>query len=85
MALLGTQSIFVVNQNVNFNNSYIKITQFVGDKIASKIHVTAYVEKDGIVIRQSTYEFQPSLDLPLFNQAYLHLKTLPEFATATDC
>ena len=45
-----------------------------------------HVDGNGEIIRTDSYLFVPDLDGPNFiRQAYLHLKTLPEFANAVDC
>jgi|LakMenE01Jun11ns_1017448.scaffolds.fasta_scaffold8840408_2 hypothetical protein len=45
-----------------------------------------HVDRDGLVIKSHGFRFQTDHDGPaVFSQAYSHLKTLPEFATATDC
>jgi putative ribosome biogenesis GTPase RsgA len=57
----------------------------------TKTHTTAvvswhHVDGDGLVIKSYGFRFETNHDGPaVFSQAYLHLKTLPEFATATDC
>ena len=57
--------------------------------VANKEHATAYVElkktEDGPIIEVRQYDFVPDMDGPNFiKQAYEHLKTLPEFAGATQ-
>jgi hypothetical protein len=85
MAITNTQTIRLLGKDISFENSYIKIISIDCDKLNARLCVRSSVNKDGEVIKQDIHAFQPSLDLPLFNQAYLYLKTLPEFATATDC
>ena len=62
---------------------YIKVESIQGSKKNIKIDVSFTHDKTQF---QKTYLFQPSLDGPNFiKQAYLYLKTLPEFSDATDC
>jgi hypothetical protein len=72
--------------NIPFNvqeTTYIKVEKVTGDKSL----VTADVSWTGdSVRRRRTYGFAPNLSGANFlAQAYEHLKTLPEFAGATDC
>lgn len=65
---------------------YIKVASFIGDKEYIKATVLFSISKDGLQVMQRDYRL--SLDLNGLNpikQAYEHLKTLPEFADATDC
>jgi len=40
----------------------------------------------GGIVKDTVFQFTPDMDGPNFiKQAYLHLKTLPEFADAEDC
>ena len=64
-------------------DAYIKVETVTGNKfqVASTISLT-----DNKKVFYRTYEFSPDLAGPNFiAQAYLHLKTLPEFSDATDC
>ena len=73
-------------QDVVFNRTYIKIDKISGSKSAISAEVNVYDQKDGTVLQTGTRSFVPSLDGDNFiKQAYNHLKTLPEFAGATDC
>jgi hypothetical protein len=75
-----------IPSEITFNASYVRVTSIVGTK--SKIGFTAVVlaRVDGIEISRNDYSFQPDLTGGNFiQQAYNHLKTLPEFAGAVDC
>ena len=64
---------------------YIKVESINGNK--QKIRITVHCKGDGIVV-EKFYSFTPSTDNDSENfikQAYEYLKTLPEFADATDC
>ena len=64
-------------------DAYIKVksvraTKETGNAVVSFTGAQGCFEK--------TYDFAPSMDGGNFiKQAYLHLKTLPEFSNATDC
>lgn len=74
------------NQDIAFNNTYIKIDKLAGNKSAISVEVNVYDQKDGTVLQTGTRSFAPSLDGDNFiKQAYNHLKTLPEFVGASDC
>jgi hypothetical protein len=65
-------------------NAYIKVFTVSGDKNSMAALVTTVC--NGVQISSEEYIFQPNLNGENFiAQAYKHLKTLPEFAGATDC
>jgi hypothetical protein len=79
---LGT--IELDNYQVLIQDVYVKVETV----FSSKTKATAVVSyaNDKNKLAQRSFEFQ--YDLNGFNpikQAYLHLKTLPEFADAVDC
>jgi hypothetical protein len=57
----------------------------------TKTHTVAvvswhHVDGNGPVIKSQGFRFHTDHDGPaVFSQAYMHIKTLPEFAGATDC
>jgi hypothetical protein len=68
------------------SSAYWRIEQIIGNKHALTFVVNAYVTDQGPMIHSERFSFVPELDGSNFiKQAYLHLKTLPEFANATDC
>jgi hypothetical protein len=80
----------VVIQKQNFDgslvarNAYWKITNIGGNKNGFSISVDAFL--NGVFYERKTSAFIPDLNGTNFiAQAYEHLKTLPEFAGATDC
>lgn len=86
MALQHDIYIEVGSKQVSFLGTYAKVTEFHGNK-SSMTFVVSWSESAGTpAIRQSTYGCSVNLDgeNPI-RQAYLHLKTLPEFADAVDC
>jgi hypothetical protein len=69
-------------------DAYWRVEQVVATKSEAQCVVTIN-KKDGDSVEQvanKRYSFAPKLDGRNFiAQAYEHLKTLPEFAGATDC
>jgi hypothetical protein len=71
---------------VEFENCYFKISSIKGDKETLTFSVDTMSSKDGSIIKRFDYSFNPSLSGDNFiAQGYKHLKTMPEFAGATDC
>jgi len=69
-------------------DAYCKVVQINGDKTKIFFDVVFFNKTDDCVTPalKKQYEFSPSMDGRNFiAQAYEHLKTLPEFAGATDC
>jgi hypothetical protein len=70
------------------NNAYIRVEGLHGDKNRISINVVFYKKQDDIMVQALAkfYSFSPLMDGGNFiKQGYIHLKTLPEFAGATDC
>lgn len=77
----------ITNQDatLTIDNCYITVSSISGDKELVKISILCR-GTDVSVIRY--YQFQPSVEdgsVNFIKQAYEYLKTLPEFADATDC
>jgi len=71
------------NRQVTFPSCYIKVLEVRGGK-ENMVAVVQTQLKENLFLTDH-YDFTPSLDGPNFiKQAYEHLKTLPEFAGATD-
>lgn len=67
-------------------NAYCKIYEISGSKEKINFSVGTSAQKDSEPLETGFYSFTPALDGHNFiAQAYAHLKTLPEFAGATDC
>ena len=65
-------------------NSYIKVSNVNGNK--NNIEFIVSYLNDNVEIGFKKFNFAPVLDGNNFiKQAYLHLKSLPEFADAVDC
>jgi hypothetical protein len=65
---------------------YIKVESVAGGKANINAAVTFKDETTGEYLMRKEYNFVPNMDGGNFiAQAYANLKTLPEFAGATDC
>lgn len=65
-------------------DSYIRISNLNGDK--NNIQFNASYLNDNVEFGSKTFNFTPVLNGDNFiKQAYLHLKSLSEFADAVDC
>jgi hypothetical protein len=66
-------------------NAYWKVDKIKGNKDKCIFTVGVFTEQDKSFVGSINYEFTPNMDGDNFiKQAYQHLKTLPEFADATD-
>lgn len=67
--------------------AYVRVSRISGNASRLDISVESFHnDKDGELVDTRSMSFVPVLDGDNFiRQAYLHLKTLPEFAGATDC
>lgn len=66
--------------------AYWRVDQLAGNKAGMTITVNAYSEPSGLLLSSKQCFFVPELNTDNFiKQAYLHLKTLPEFSDAVDC
>jgi hypothetical protein len=73
-------------QETELQNLYIKVTSAYATKQEVKATVTALASVDGNALFTESHNFVLDLDGPNpIKQAYLYLKTLPEFADAVDC
>ena len=69
---------------VTIPETYIKVESTLGNKNEQQIFVS--FTKNNSLLNSKQYLFTPNMDGDNFiKQAYLHLKTLPEFADAVDC
>jgi len=87
MALTQSQ-IFTTKykQDVTINNCYIKVSNVLATKSACTSTVLFMSNQLGEVLEERPYFFEYNItgENPI-KQAYEYLKTLPEFANATDC
>jgi hypothetical protein len=74
----GTESVL--------KNVYIKVSQIEGNKSVIIADVSFLPNGGGEPYQVNRISFTPQLNEDNFiKQAYLHLKTLPEFSDAIDC
>ena len=87
MALKKTMNLLDnFNHIVVFEDAYIKARHVESTKSAAMVRVSICKSAEDAVLTEHTYEFTPDMDGANFiRQAYLYLKTLPEFANAVDC
>lgn len=73
-------------KEVVFEKTYCKIVGLSGNKDNFNFKLAKMSAKDGVLVEEQDFSFKPTLDGGNFiEQAYNHLKTLPEFAGSTDC
>ena len=73
-------------EQVSFDETYIKVEDVGGTKENVSATVNIYKAKGGQFLFLFRTNFVPNMDGKNFiAQAYEHIKTLPEFADATDC
>lgn len=86
MALSIDKTISISGKDVTFSTSYAKVTSIQGTKESIVASFEFRPDAAGIPFAWGAASFAPVLEGDNFIcQAYLHLKTLPEFAGATDC
>ena len=69
---------------VEIPNVYIKIETLDLNKISGKANLSYKNQENLIRYNQIQFAYDINGENPI-KQAYLHLKTLPEFADAVDC
>jgi hypothetical protein len=87
MALKKTVSLTTnLGTIATFADAYIRVDNVNVTKNVCRFSVRTHKEKDGQVLDQKSYMSSYEIDgVNPIKQAYEHLKTLPEFAGATDC
>jgi len=76
------------SQPAVLQNAYIRVESISGNKNSLTFSVVAYNKQNADMVSAQimSFVFVPSMTASNFiAQAYEHLKTLPEFAGATDC
>jgi hypothetical protein len=67
-------------------DAYYRVSRINGNKTGIVISVEITNSLDKVLLETLFYEFIPDISGSNFiKQAYLYLKTLPEFADAIDC
>jgi hypothetical protein len=75
-------------QVVTLADAYCRVTQVVGDKSLLNISVEILNSEKNRLLMQRFFSFVPSVDEGATNfiaQAYVYIKSLPEFSEAQDC
>lgn len=73
-------------EDVAIANAYIKVLHTMATKSVCSVMYAIMRSPDGPSLQQESVSFAVDLDGPNpIKQAYLYLKTLPEFADAVDC
>jgi hypothetical protein len=86
MALIVNKQVQTYGRNLDFANAYAKVENLNGGKNYIQVFVIVRDAKEGVLLSIFETNFVPNMDGGNFiRQAYLHLKTLPEFAGAQDC
>lgn len=72
--------------DATFNEAYVKVENLIGNKLQLRIDVSVHKSQNEQVVDRKNYLFTPDLAGKNFiAQAYDYIKTLPEWAGATDC
>ena len=86
MALSKNIAVKAFGRTLNFDDAYIKVSNLTGSKDQVDAKICSFSAKNGELLETQYARFVPNMDGGNFiKQAYEHLKTLPEFAGATDC
>jgi hypothetical protein len=74
---------------ITFENCYVKVVSAFTTKEYCVAHVIVYIDSQkSDAVSELRYQFPPNMNDGSANnikQAYLHIKTLPEFEGAIDC
>lgn len=70
---------------VVFDNTYIKVNSFYGDKNCFYFDTIIYNKDKTKELKNERFYFVPTMEDNFIKQAYLYLKSLPEYADAVDC
>lgn len=85
MAIQTDITIEHLGKDLLFSNAFIEVIRYEGNVSSCIIVVQIKTNANGSAIDERKYLIQHDASVPLLSQAYLYLKTLPEFANATDC
>lgn len=76
----------VANISTTYDDCYIKVAEITANKTEGQAVVVFTKEANNSILFERSFLFPINLVGDNFiKQAYEHLKTLPEFANATDC
>ena len=73
-------------ETINFPNCYVRVESVESNHTNACAKVVIKNNINNVILETKIYFFTPEMNGSNFiSQAYLHLKTLPEFLNATDC
>jgi len=76
----------VTNTSATYEDCYIKVATVIASKSEGQATVVFSAKTKDLILFERNFLFPIDLEGPNpIKQAYLHLKTLPEFADAIDC
>lgn len=79
-------SMSVEFKGIRIEDAYVRVASFSGNKSYVDVCVAISAGRSNPPVESRNYVIPLDLDGPnVVSQSYLHLKTLPEFAGATDC
>lgn len=89
---MALQDKILLDVGLQVDDAYIRIDTISGSKSSLDISVNTYVSKDTFLngagyLQQKIIKFTPTVEAGSANfikQGYEHLKTLPEYANATN-
>jgi hypothetical protein len=73
-------------RGIDIPAAYVRVASFYGNKSSVEVCVTVAAMRDAPALESRNYVLSYDIDgdNPI-RQAYLHLKSLPEFSGAVDC
>lgn len=74
-------------QDKSFDDLYVQVNSINGDKRGMLANVFIRLSADGRILKRESISFTPSVgddDGNFIKQAYLYMKTLPEYSGASD-
>lgn len=85
MALIRTVTITTFGRDLKFVDAYSRVSRIEGDKGQILATVDTTNGKDGEMLKKESFVFPHDLNGGnAIEQAYLHIKTLPDFSTGKD-
>lgn len=86
MAIKSDISIEAFGTVVVLNGMYVRVSSVIGTKSLVRFVVDVSHDMASPSVHRMEYSFVPDMDGGNFiRQAYVHLKSLPEFSAAIDC
>lgn len=70
---------------LTIKDGYLRISNFSGSKDGISFVLSYQAVTGETALTTKEFSFVPAMDSNFIAQAYLHLKSLPEFSDAVDC